>query len=60
MKTDSSTPEYEAFKALLNKVVAVPKDEILRRETEYKAKADQNPRKRGPKPKAKMVTHDAN
>lgn len=51
MKTEPSTTEYDAFKALLNKLVAVPKEDILRREAEYKAKADQNPKKRGPKRK---------
>ena len=33
--------------------MSVPKAEILRREAEYKKIADANPRKRGPKPKAK-------
>jgi hypothetical protein len=45
--------EYEAFTALVDKVLSVPKAEILRREAEYRKIADANPRKRGPKPKAK-------
>ena len=51
MKSEPNTTEYDAFKALLNKLVSVPKEEIVRREAEYKAKSDQNPRKRGPKSK---------
>ncbi len=51
MKAEPNTPEYAAFKALLNKLVSVPREEIIRREAEYKAKADQNPKKRGPKRK---------
>ncbi len=51
MKPKPNTTEYDAFKALLNKVVAVPEEEILRREADYKAKTNLNPRKRGPKRK---------
>ena len=43
--------EYDAFTALVDKVLSVPKAEILRREAEYRKQADLNPRKRGPKPK---------
>ena len=32
--------------------MAVPKEEILRREAEYQRQADLNPKKRGPKRKA--------
>lgn len=45
--------EYAAFVDLTKKVLSVPKSEILRREAEYRKQADLNPRKRGPKPKAK-------
>jgi hypothetical protein len=51
MKPHTETPEYDAFKALLNRLVAVPHSEILKREAAYKEKAALNPRKRGPKPK---------
>lgn len=44
--------EFDAFTRVVDKVLSVPKSEILRREAEYRKKADQNPRKRGPKPKA--------
>jgi len=35
--------EYEAFTALVDKVLSVPKAEILRREAEYRKQADLNP-----------------
>ena len=53
--TDQRKPEseFEAFTRVVDKVLSVPKSEILRREAEYRKRADANPRKRGPKPKAK-------
>ena len=47
--------EFEAFDALVNKVLSVSHDEIKRRESEYKKRADANPRKRGPKRKIKSA-----
>ena len=44
--------EFDAFTRVVDKVLSVPKAEILRREAEYRKQADQNPRKRGPKTKA--------
>ena len=44
--------EYQAFTLLVDKLLKVPKDEVLRREAEHKAEAAKNPKKRGPKPKA--------
>ena len=41
------------FSKAVTHILSVPKTEILRREAEYKKQADANPRKRGPKPKAK-------
>lgn len=49
------SPEYERFTSLVDQVLAVPREEILRREAEYKKQADANPRKRGPKRKQKAV-----
>lgn len=43
--------EHVKFKSLLNRILSVPREEILRREEEYKKTAQQNPKKRGPKPK---------
>jgi len=44
-------PEYDAFTRTVERILSVPKSEILRREAEYQKRAAQNPRKRGPKPK---------
>jgi hypothetical protein len=51
-------PEYnegpeasERFVAGMKRLLSVPREEILRRESEYKKRAALNPRKRGPKPK---------
>jgi hypothetical protein len=47
-----ATGEFEAFTAAVDKMLSVPKAEILRREAEYQKQANLNPRKRGPKRKA--------
>ncbi len=57
MKPHTETPEYAAFKALLNRIVSVPHEEIVRREAAYKEKAALNPVKRGPKPKKPSASH---
>lgn len=44
---------FARFDALVRKVLSVPREEILRREAEYKRRSAMNPRRRGPKPKAK-------
>jgi hypothetical protein len=51
MATKKEPTEFEAFTRLVDKVLSVPKAEILRREAEYRKQADLNPRKRGPKRK---------
>jgi hypothetical protein len=45
--------EYEVFTNAVEHLMSIPKAEILRREAEYKKRADLNPRKRGPKQKVK-------
>jgi hypothetical protein len=52
MKTEPSS-QYDAFKALLSRVVSVPREEMNRRETKYKRQVAANPTKRGPKAKGK-------
>ena len=55
-KAESSVEDPEVFArfdALVRKVLSVPHDEIVRRESEYKKQSDLNPHKRGPKSKAK-------
>jgi hypothetical protein len=45
--------EYEAFRDLTDKLLAVPKSVVDQRKAAYREQAAQNPRKRGPKPKVK-------
>jgi hypothetical protein len=49
---DATSDEFDAFTSTVDKLLSVPKSEILRREAEYRKQADLNPRKRGPKRKA--------
>ncbi len=51
VKEPVTSREYDNFKALLNRVMAVPHSVIVEREAEYKRRADLNPSKPGPKPK---------
>ena len=39
------------FNAAMGKILSVSKEEIVRRESEYKKQSALNPNKRGPKPK---------
>jgi len=48
--------EYEAFTKTVERILSVPKTEILRREAEYQKQAALNPNKRGPKPKQKRAS----
>ena len=50
-KLDTSGPGFSQFTSAMKHILTIPKEEILRREAAYKAKAALNPRKRGPKPK---------
>ena len=45
------TKEYQAFTSLVDKLLGVSKEELNRREAEYRKRVEKNPRKRGPKPK---------
>lgn len=44
------TKEYHAFTSLVDQLLTVPKEELDRRMVAYKAEADKNPNKPGPKP----------
>jgi hypothetical protein len=46
------TKEYQAFTALVDRLLTVPKETLDKRIEEYQKQAAKNPRKRGPKPKA--------
>jgi hypothetical protein len=46
-------PEFDSFTELVDRVLAVPRDELERREREYREQVAQNPKRRGPKRKPK-------
>lgn len=48
-----NTSEFDMFSALVGKVLAVKKAEILRREKLYETLSASNPKRRGPKRKPK-------
>jgi hypothetical protein len=48
-----SNPEFDAFTRTVDRLLAVPREELQRREREYRERAAQNPCKRGPKKKLK-------
>jgi len=48
------TSEFDAFSKLVDCVLAVPHDELVRREKEYRKQVEANPKKRGPKRKARL------
>jgi len=54
-------PEYDAFTDLVDRVLAVPHSEIQKREQQYRERAAQNPKRRGPKrkPKTSGVGHES-
>jgi hypothetical protein len=43
--------EYQSFRSLMRRLLTVPKEAVDRLQAEHKERAQQNPRKRGPKPK---------
>jgi hypothetical protein len=49
------TSEFGAFTQTVERILSVPKAEILRREAEYQRQAAKNPNRRGPKPKERFV-----
>lgn len=59
MKDSETSPEYDAFKSLLNRIIAVPHSEIVRREAEYQRQSKLNPNRRGPKVKRKRASRRA-
>jgi hypothetical protein len=51
--------EFDAFTKLVDRVLSVPRVEILRREKRYQEQAALNPKRRGPKRKVKpSASHD--
>jgi hypothetical protein len=65
MKTDPTTPlpecdegpeAYRRFDESVRQILSVPHSTLVRRERAYKKKSLANPKRRGPKPKAKPST----
>jgi len=50
--------EYQAFRDLTDRLLAVPRAEIQKRIQQHREASAQNPRKRGPKPKVKPPVSD--
>jgi hypothetical protein len=48
-----TSKEFDAFDALMGKLLTVPKATIDARHAEHKKRSALNPRKRGPKPKVR-------
>jgi hypothetical protein len=48
-----ANPEFDAFTNTVDRLLTVPREEMLRREKEYRKQVEQNPRRRGPKRKVK-------
>jgi len=56
VKEPATSPEYDAFKTLLNRIASVPRETLQQRETEYRKQSALNPSKPGPKPKRKRAS----
>jgi len=50
--------EFNAFDKLVGKVLTVSREEMQRREAQYKKQAEASPNKRGPKKKVKPSASD--
>jgi hypothetical protein len=51
--------ELDAFTRMMDKLLSVPREELQRREKEYREQVALNPRKRGPKKRIKSAaSHD--
>jgi hypothetical protein len=46
-----TSPEYQRFTSLVDKVLSVSREELLKRQEEYKRQSEANPNRRGPKRK---------
>jgi hypothetical protein len=50
---------FDRFDSLVGKVMAVPREEILKRAAAHKKRVDRRGNKRGPKPKQRDVSPDS-
>jgi hypothetical protein len=46
-------PEFDDFTRTVDKLLSVPREELQKREKEYRERVARNPRKRGPKKRIK-------
>ena len=53
MTSKPRNPEFDAFTDLVDRVLAVPHDELVRREKAYRKRVDANPKRPGPKRQVK-------
>jgi hypothetical protein len=44
-----SNSEFQKFDDMVRKMISVPREEMLRRQAEYREQVDANPNRRGPK-----------
>ena len=51
VETTEGPEAQRRFTDAMKKILSVPREEILRREAEYKRQSALNPNRRGPKPK---------
>lgn len=49
MTKPKPSAEFTAFDNLVRQVLSVPREELKRREAEYKRRSEANPHRRGPK-----------
>jgi hypothetical protein len=54
----STSSEYDAFRALVARALAVPHQVIKQRSEEHRREMAQKPNRRGPKPKVKTSGED--
>jgi len=52
------TKQFQAFDAMMNRLLTVPKAVVVERHAAHREAAAQNPRKRGPKPKSAPKSAD--
>jgi hypothetical protein len=51
--SSTKNPQFDEFTRTVDKLLSVPREELQRREKEYREQVARNPRKRGPKKKIK-------
>lgn len=54
MATTTPNPEFEAFDQAIGRLLSVSHDDLKKRMEAYRVEADKNPKKRGPKKRAKI------